>query len=152
MSYKQLMHFCSVCWLTTEHIYNTINLHNYCISGHYLSSCFLFKIIFLRPDSVSMSNRALPSLYQFGLNECVVIWRWRKNPVSKMLCVKQKKETMDNVQKHTNCINISSSQTLRSCHQPSWTLTLYLSRFVFCLLWLLIAVKPPRPRFSEWNT
>jgi hypothetical protein len=64
----------------------TLKSYNYCISGHYPSSCFYFKhTMFHRPDFLS-----------------IFLWN--------LLSWAQLKESLSPDQKHNNCINITSSQ------------------------------------------
>jgi hypothetical protein len=47
-----------------------------------------------------------------GSNWEDLTWRLRQNPVSETLCGLNKYMKMDNGQKHNNCINVPSSQSL----------------------------------------
>jgi hypothetical protein len=103
---------------------------------------------FRRPDSVSVFmwnlltqmdpiDTASPPISQnmdqrFRLSPTS---RRRQSPVSETLCVVlNKNRTMDNVQKHNNCVTIPSSQTFR-----------FHSNFCFSLKFVFLLSPPPPP-------
>jgi hypothetical protein len=72
----------------------------------------LFPITGLQHQHKHSTNRRQGIALSIGHNWVGSTWRRRHNPVSETLCVLNKSRTMDRVQKHNNCINIPSSQTL----------------------------------------